>query len=204
MSARTTKRGFGEMPSSARASHAPSHPAFSGSAAAAGEDDAAVVDQPRPKAPAAAPGLRPSSRASPLEVQMHRMRSPPGRAMVDHMQGPLVVVEIWTRNRIYLCDGQMRCVDVRDRATQRSEPKHVVIGAQLLGGHKRYRNTVHLSRPLPLPGTQAVFLRPTDRREPQAYTSEVERVVFNYQISSLELTSDTSEAWSDVTNKHLR
>jgi hypothetical protein len=32
----------------------------------------------------------------------------------------------------------------------------------------------------------------------------VERVVFNYQITSLELTSDAVEAWSDVTNRHLR
>jgi hypothetical protein len=195
---RTTKRGFGEMPSAARSSRAP---AVGGRDV---DDDATVVDEPPPEALAADPDAPRASRTPPLEIQMQRVRSQPGRAMVDHLQGQQIVVEVWTRNHVYLCDAFLRCVDVRDRKTGKSESRHAVVGAQLLGGHKRYRKTVHLSRPLPLPGTQAVFLRPNDRREPQAYTSDVERVVFNYQITSLELTSDAVEAWSDVTNRHLR
>ena len=78
------------------------------------------------------------------------------------------------------------------------------VGAKLLGGHKRYAKTLHLVRPLPLPGTQAVFLRNNVRRDAQAYTSAVERVVFNYHAIALELSTDPQDAWADVTNMNLR
>jgi len=145
-----------------------------------------------------------AERKPPLEVQITRVRSAPGRAMLSHVEGSLPVFEIWTRNTIYFCDANFVCIEIRDRATNRSEQKHAVLGAKLLGGHKRYAKTLHLVRPLPIPGTQAVFLRPNARRAAQAYTSPVERVVLNYQVAALELSTDPQEAWADVTNLNLR
>ena len=145
-----------------------------------------------------------AERKPPLEVQVTRIRSGPGRAILAQVDGELPVIEIWTQNTIYLCNGSFVCIEVRDRKTNQAETKHAVLGAKLLGGHKRYAKTLHLVRPLPMPGTQAVFLRPNTRRDAQAYTSPVERVVFNYQVAALEMSTDPQEAWADVTNLNLR
>ena len=145
-----------------------------------------------------------AERKPPLDVQITRVRGGPGRAIGDEAAGLGPVFEIWTRNTIYLCDVAFVCVEVRDRATGRPEARHAVLGAKLLGGHKRYAKTLHLVRPLPLPGTQAVFLRNNVRRDAQAYTSAVERVVFNYHAVALELSTDPQDAWADVTNMNLR
>jgi hypothetical protein len=160
------------------------------------EDEKTTV---RAETPAAKPERKP-----PLEVNITRVRAVAGRAMLAQLDGQAPVLEVWTRNTIYFCDAGFVCVEIRDRATNLPETKHVALGAKLLGGHKRYAKTLHLVRPLPMPGTQAVFLRPNARRDAQAYTSAVERVVFNYQVTALELSTDTQEAWADVTNYHLR
>ena len=180
MGTRDTKRGYADL---------------------VGDDDKTTTRLEVP-----APSERPEKpeRKPPLDVQITRVRSAPGRSLVEQVERQPYVVEIWTRNTVYLCDGNFVCVEVRDRATDAPEPKHVALGARLLGGHKRYARTLHLVRPLPIPGTQAVFLRPNHRRDAQAYTSTVERVVFNYQVAALELSTDPQEAWADVTNHHLR
>jgi hypothetical protein len=175
-----------------------------------GDDDrtTARIEVPqraeRPEKPERAEKAEKSERKPPLEVQVTRVRSAPGRSLVEQVERQAHIVEIWTRNTLYLCDANFVCVEVRDRATNAPELKHVALGARLLGGHKRYARTLHLVRPLPMPGTQAVFLRPGGRRDAQAYTSTVERVVFNYQVAALELSTDPQEAWADVTNHHLR
>ena len=152
----------------------------------------------------AAPKAEKPERKPPLDVQITRVRGGPGRAVADEPPGGAPVFEIWTRNTIYLCNAAFVCVEVRDRLTSRSETRHAVLGAKLLGGHKRYAKTLHLVRPLPIPGTQAVFLRSNVRRDAQAYTSAVERIVFNYVATALELTVDPQDAWADVTNVNLR
>lgn len=163
-----------------------------------GEDEATVVRaEPAKKAEKA-------ERKPPLEVQITRLRGSPGRAMIEEAESKAAVFEIWTRNTIYLCNGEFVCVEIRDRVSGKSEARHAVLGAKLLGGHKRYSKTLHLVRPLPLPGTQAVFLRNNARHDAQAYTSAVERVVFNYRAMALELSTDPQEAWADVTNLNLR
>ena len=163
------------------------------------EDDARTVVRAEPPKK-----TEKAERKPPLEVQITRVRGAPGRAMVEESEGGAHVFEIWTRNTIYLCDATFVCVEIRDRVTNKAELKHAVLGAKLLGGHKRYAKTLHLVRPLPLPGTQAVFLRQNVRRDAQAYTSAVERVVFNYHAVALELSTDPQDAWADVTNMNLR
>ena len=160
------------------------------------DDQTAVVGE--------APPRERAERKPPLEVQITRVRGAPGSALLAQVEGSLPVLEIWTRNTIYFCDANFVCMEVRDRVTNQAEAAHAVLGAKLLGGHKRYAKTLHLVRPLPMPGTQAVFLRPNARRDAQAYTSPVERVVFNYQVAALELSTDPQEAWADVTNLDLR
>ena len=35
-------------------------------------------------------------------------------------------VEVWTRNRIYVCDWKMRCIEVVDRQSGKPDKTHVV------------------------------------------------------------------------------
>ncbi len=70
---------------------------------------------------------------------------------------PVRLLEIWTKNRIYLLDSALTCVSVRDRQTGAQDLKHAVLGTKLVGGQRRYGKTLHITRPLPIPGTEAVF-----------------------------------------------
>jgi hypothetical protein len=87
------------------------------------------------------------------------------------------MVEVWTQNRIYAMDLRMRCLDVIDRVDQKSVPEHKLLGAQLVGGQLRDGNTVHLTHPLPRPGTCAVFTDTVGSETRFSQTSAVARVV---------------------------
>lgn len=134
---------------------------------------------------------------APLEVVFDRETVAPGARVPD---GAFRALEIHTQNRIYVVDSTLACIEVVDRATGARDPKHSTIGAQLVGGQRRYDKTVHLARPFPVPGTEAVFQRP-GKRTPAGVTSKVERVVLRIRVTSYLL--ETTGAWDDVTSALL-
>lgn len=113
---------------------------------------------------------------------------------------PTVMVEIWTMNRLYLVDSNLICTDVIDRKTGARDDKHANLGARLGGGQRRYGKTLHVSRPFPVPGTEAVFER-LDKKRAAGVTSKVERVVMHIRVTSIVL--DEKGAWDDVTSALL-
>lgn len=110
------------------------------------------------------------------------------------------MLEIWTLNRLYLVDTNMLCTDVIDRRTGVRDLKHTNLGARLGGGQRRYGKTLHVSRPFPVPGTEAVFER-VDKKRAAGVTSKVERVVLHLRVTSIVL--DEKGAWDDVTSALL-
>lgn len=107
-------------------------------------------------------------------------------------------VEIWTRNRIYAIDATMTCIEVINRTTGRPEANHSFLGARLGGGQRREGNSIKLSHPLPVPGTEAVFKLPSPRRGAFGQTSKVERVVLRVRVATA-LLADAEPAWKEIT-----
>jgi len=159
-----------------------------------GDDEKTVVER-RDTLQDVMPGAPP---VAPLEIVFDRDTR---RAGSDRLpEPPHRTLEIWTQNRIYVCDGAMTCVEIRDRKTGTAEQKHSVLGARLVGGQRQYGKTVHLARPFPVPGTEAVFQR-EGKRTPAGVTSKVERVVLRITVTSFVL--DERGAWDDVTSALL-
>jgi len=113
---------------------------------------------------------------------------------------PNVMIEVWTQNRLYLCDSNLICIDVIDRRTGTRDLKHANLGSRLGGGQRRYGKTLHVSRPYPVPGTEAVFER-LDNKRASGVTSKVERVVMHIRVTTIVL--DEKGAWDDVTSALL-
>lgn len=113
---------------------------------------------------------------------------------------PTVMVEVWTLNRLYLVGPDLICTDVIDRRSGVRDPQHPTIGARLGGGQRRYGKTMHISRPFPVPGTEAVFER-TDKKRAAGVTSKVQRVVLHIRVTSIVL--EEKGAWDDVTSALL-
>ncbi len=122
--------------------------------------------------------------APPVEVFLvHHDPSTASRAY------PWRALEIWTRNRVYICDSAFRCIEVLNRASGRAEPDHAFIRANLTGGQRRDGSTLELSQPLPLPGTEAVFRHDDKRRARFGQTSKVERVVLRIHVLNASLVA---------------
>jgi hypothetical protein len=134
----------------------------------------------------------------PMEIVFDRETHTP----TDHAPfvTPAVMLEIWTLNRLYLVDSNMLCTDVIDRKTGARDLKHANLGMRLGGGQRRYGKTLHVSRPFPVPGTEAVFER-LDKKRASGVTSKVERVVMHIRVTSIVL--DEQGAWDDVTSALL-
>lgn len=134
----------------------------------------------------------------PLEIVFDRDTHAPSGAAPNVT--PTVMLEIWTMNRLYLVDSNLICTDVIDRKTGQRDPSHANLGARLGGGQRRYGKTLHVSRPFPVPGTEAVFER-LDKKRAAGVTSKVERVVMHIRVTSIVL--DEKGAWDDVTSALL-
>lgn len=165
------------------------HPASGEGGADAGEVDTTTAFVPAHRRPA-------GSRGSPLELVVIK------RHGLSHSDSTAnwVAIEIVTRNTIYLVDGAMRCVGVVDRATNRREQDHSLLGATLTGGQKRAENRLDLSQPLPLPGMAAIFRRPAAARgiHPFGETSPVERVVLRIGVTAVEVDK-AGESFHELT-----
>lgn len=134
----------------------------------------------------------------PLELVFDRDTHNPNDAVPEVT--PSVMLEVWTQNRLYLVDTNMICTGVIDRRTGERDPNHSNLGARLGGGQRRYGKTLHVARPFPVPGTEAVFER-LDKKRAAGVTSKVERVVMHIRVTSIVL--DEQGAWDDVTSALL-
>ena len=113
------------------------------------------------------------------------------------------MLEVWTRNRVYVIDSALECIEVNDRRTGSSETSHSLLGATLVGGQRKYSKTMHISRPFPVPGTEAIFVRPGKKAQPAGLTSKVERVVLHVHIASVAV-DEGADVWDDVTSHLLQ
>lgn len=134
---------------------------------------------------------------APIEVVFDRELHTAGVIAADR---PYRALEIWTQNRVYTVDTSMTCSEVRDRHSGVADPRHSVLGARLVGGQRRYGKTLHVARPFPVPGTEAVFER-EGKRTPAGVTSKVERVVLRIRVTSVVMEQEG--AWDDVTSAFL-
>jgi hypothetical protein len=134
---------------------------------------------------------------APFEVAIDRRTVPLGDAPLP---GPQLVLELWTRNRIYLVDSNLVCSQVIDRETHQIDPRHRMLGAHLVGGQRRYGKTFHQVKPFPIVGSEAVF---APRAAPGTFnvTSRVDRVVMHVTVTTMLL--DEQNAFDDVTNALL-
>lgn len=137
-----------------------------------------------------------SNRAPPIEVEYIRE--------TDASVSPTaaVVLEIWTRNRIYHVDANLTCVAVINRSTGAPEEHHTLKGTRLTGGQRRSRSTlaIEIVVPFPVPGTEAVFKHAGKRGAQYGQTSTVERVIL--RVRKLVVGSTGAEpAWDEITGR---
>lgn len=159
------------------------------------DEERTNVERRRDTLPDVIPG---APAVAPLEVVFDRDMREVG---IDvGLEAPYRALEIWTQNRVYVVDAAMTCIEVRDRKTNLPDPRHSTLGARLAGGQRQYGKTVHLSRPFPVPGTEAVFERP-GKRTPAGVTSKVERVVLHIRVTTYVMQREG--AFDDVTSAML-
>ena len=149
--------------------------------------------------PSAPPVASASKPVGPPPIEVEYIREPDGSSVPS---GPVTLLEIWTRNRIYHCDVKMICIAVVDRATGRTDPQHPLFGARLTGGERssKVSQAVELVYPLPVPGTEAVFRQEGSRRGQFGKTSVIERIVM--RISKVRVgAKETEPSWEELTGR---
>ncbi|MEM1417449.1 MAG: hypothetical protein AAGH15_21310 [Myxococcota bacterium] len=168
--------------------------------------EASDTDASPPAMPPAAPPVMPSSPLAP------RARSHDDRPLIEvevvHQVGPAPrmdpmpeVLEVWTMNRVYVCDARGMCVSVRERRDGGQESKdNPVLGARLIGGQLREGEAFGIAVPYPRPGMEAVFEHPAGAKTPFSRTSPVERVVLRLQHFTVE-PSRLVPTWSEITKR---
>ncbi len=127
--------------------------------------------------------------AAPIELSLIRRR---GASEAD-ANDEWVALEIWTRNRMYLVSGLMKCIGVFDTTNNSNEPKHKLLGAVLTGGRSQVKGELQLSQPYPIPGMKAVFRYQIPGRKTFRFvtTSEVSRVMLRVGVTTF--TGDEDE-----------
>lgn len=147
-------------------------------------------------APASGPTPTVSKGAPPIEVEYIRE--------TDTSISPTaaIVLEIWTRNRIYHVDANLNCVAVINRSTGAPEEHHTLKGTRLTGGQRRSRTSmaIEIVVPFPVPGTEAVFKHSGKRGAQYGQTSTVERVIL--RVRKIVVGSAGAEpAWEEITGR---
>ncbi len=135
--------------------------------------------------PSPRPSLVPKSDPrSPAVVEWEEVREVGTPTLLS---GPYCALEVWTENRVYALDLELRCAAVRDRATGLNIDDHPVLGARLLGGQNRNDEgaLVSVAQPLPLVGMAAIFAKALGKRKQVTESRNVERVVFRQRIVTL-------------------
>jgi hypothetical protein len=93
--------------------------------------------------------------------------------------------EIWTRNRVYLLDSALTCLEITCRDTGLADAGSRCRGAQLVGARRRVGEVVEFWRPLPVPGSVAIFSSAPRASSDSLATSTVERVVVREKVRRL-------------------
>jgi len=128
-----------------------------------------------------------------VEIELvNEVRRPPS---VDRAW---TMVEVWTQNRVYHVDVDMKCIEVTDIATQRPVPDHGLLGARLLGGQHNDEKMTYLSHPFPRPGTEAVFEQSRKKNDVMfSHSSTVTRVVLRLRQVSI-VTGGERMTWDQI------
>jgi len=105
-------------------------------------------------------------------------------------------IEVWTKNRVYGMDSSFICIEVVDRQSGRLDSAHPILGGKLGGGRRRSGKGAIYTHPLPIPGTEAMFMR----ARKQGYTSTVERVII--RIRALRVRN--SATWEQVVEENQK
>jgi hypothetical protein len=129
--------------------------------------------------------------STPFEVVFDRTTVKVG---TPNHTAPYPMVEIFTKNRVYLVDSNLTCIEVIERKTGDADLKHTLLRSRLVGGQRKYEKTIHQTKPFPVPGMEAMFAV----GDAAQTTSLVERVVLHVRVTSVLL--DPTNAWKDVTN----
>lgn len=93
--------------------------------------------------------------------------------------------EVWTRNRVYLLDAALNCLEVTCRDTGLAEAGSRCRGYRLAGARRRVGDVVEFWRPLPVPGSVAIFASAGRPSADSVTTSTVERVVVRQKVRRL-------------------
>lgn len=109
---------------------------------------------------------------------------------------PWRAAEVWTKRRVYALDSTYKCVEVLDRESGRPEPTHEMLGARLGGGRRRDGDAVRFTYPLPLPGTEAMFMK----AKKHGYTSPVERMVVRVR-ALLTSAEEVAPSWDEIATR---
>jgi hypothetical protein len=139
-----------------------------------------------PRAPAA-PGIPATS----IELVVVEESQLPGGE-----RKPWRAAEVWTKRRVYGLDSTFKCVEILDRETGRTVQKHEMLGARLGGGRRREKDRVRFSYPLPLPGTEAMFMK----GKKHGYTSVVERMIVRVRVLDTGV-DEVSPSWDDIASR---
>jgi hypothetical protein len=121
-----------------------------------------------------------------------------GRAAVP--QAMWGMADIFTKNRIYRVNSMLTCIEVIDRATGKSDPRHAMLGARMGGGQRREKGRVEIADPLPLPGMDVVFKQTDERGGKFGHTSRVERVVLRIRVCAFRV-DNTQPVWEEITSQ---
>jgi hypothetical protein len=157
--------------------------------------DYALVNPTIPAQARAEPVVNDPQSRPPVEVEVRRISS---TASVTRKAPP--AFEIWTKNRVYALDSSLRCVEVIDLASGRTEVQHPFIGAQLVGGQMRVGDNNELSFPLPTPGAESVFQTTDPAGRPRlSVTSRVTRVLLHVQVVKVS-EKQRDDTWDVITS----
>ncbi len=159
-----------------------------------------------PSGPMRAPGTAQPVAIAPM-THAHDDR-PLIEVEVVHQHGPAPrmettpeALEIWTMNRVYVCDARGVCMTVRQRRDAPGAPKESpVVGARLIGGQIREGARFGIAVPYPRPGMEAVFEHAPGAKTPFSRTSPVERVVLRLQHYTVD-PSRLVPTWSEITRR---
>lgn len=122
------------------------------------------------------------------------------RAYVGMRHDRWKALEIWTQNRVYVCDWGMTCIEVVDRKSGKPDKAHPLIGAHLSGGQRSEADHMEMTYPCPRPGTEAVFEYRTPRRG-FVNTSTVTRVVLRLRVLTVP-HERVAPTWDRLTGEH--
>ena len=141
---------------------------------------ATVVDLPPGGAVPPTPGPEGATAAPEIAVIVIDEDAPESGSVLGR-----AAYEIWTRNRVYRLDAALTCLEVTCRDTGLAEAGARFRGTQLVGARRRVGDAVEFWRPLPVPGSVAIFASNGRASLDSLTTSAVERVVVRQKVRRL-------------------